>query len=98
MGLSQVTSYLDRIADNLEAKKLVYLYLINYAKTNPEMTMMAANAFVKDTRNPNPMLRALALRTMGAIRVDKITEQLCTPLKHALTKETVRRTSFVLHY
>jgi AP-1 complex subunit beta-1 len=28
-------------------KKLVYLYLINYAKSNPDLTIMAVNAFVK---------------------------------------------------
>jgi len=33
--------------DNLELKKLVYLYLMNYAKSNPDMAIMAVNTFVK---------------------------------------------------
>ena len=33
--------------DNLELKKLVYLYLMNYAKSQPEMAIMAVNTFVK---------------------------------------------------
>lgn len=33
--------------DNLELKKLVYLYLMNYAKTQPDMAIMAVNTFVK---------------------------------------------------
>lgn len=33
--------------DNLELKKLVYLYLMNYAKTQPELAIMAVNTFVK---------------------------------------------------
>ena len=33
--------------DNLEVKKLVYLYLMNYAKTQPDMAIMAVNTFVK---------------------------------------------------
>lgn len=33
--------------DNLELKKLVYLYLMNYAKTQPDLAIMAVNTFVK---------------------------------------------------
>lgn len=33
--------------DNLELKKLVYLYLMNYAKTQPDTAIMAVNTFVK---------------------------------------------------
>nr|CAI9701743.1 unnamed protein product [Rangifer tarandus platyrhynchus] len=37
---------------------------------------MAVNSFVKDFEGPNPLIRALAVRTMGCIQVDKITEYL----------------------
>lgn len=33
--------------DDLELKKLVYLYLINYAKSQPDLAIMAVNTFVK---------------------------------------------------
>lgn len=33
--------------EDLEQKKLVYLYLINYAKTQPELVILAVNTFVK---------------------------------------------------
>ena len=33
--------------ENLELKKLVYLYLMNYAKSQPDMAIMAVNTFVK---------------------------------------------------
>lgn len=36
--------------DNLELKKLVYLYLMNYAKSQPDMAIMAVNTFVKVSR------------------------------------------------
>lgn len=62
------------VADNVELKKLVYLYLINYAKTHPTMAIMAVNTFVKDTTHRSPLIRALSVRTMGCIRVEKITE------------------------
>lgn len=73
--------------DNLELKKLVYLYLMNYAKSQPDMAIMAVNTFVKDCDDPNPLIRALAVRTMGCIRVDKITEYLCEPLRKCLKDE-----------
>lgn len=37
--------------DNLELKKLVYLYLMNYAKSQPDMAIMAVNTFVKVSTN-----------------------------------------------
>jgi len=83
--------------DNLELKKLVYLYLMNYAKSQPDMAIMAVNTFVKDCDDPNPLIRALAVRTMGCIRVDKITEYLCEPLRKCLKDEDpyVRKTAAV---
>ncbi|CAF1427383.1 unnamed protein product [Rotaria sordida] len=83
--------------DNLELKKLVYLYLMNYAKTQPEMAILAVNTFAKDCNDPSPLIRALAVRTMGCIRVDKITEHLCEPLRKCLKDEDpyVRKTAAV---
>ncbi|KAL4853994.1 Beta-adaptin-like protein C [Chlorella vulgaris] len=83
--------------DDMELKKLVYLYLINYAKTQPDLAIMAVNTFVKDSQDPNPLIRALAVRTMGCIRVDKITEYLCDPLHRCLKDEDpyVRKTAAV---
>mmetsp|Transcript_3929 Transcript_3929/g.18073 ORF Transcript_3929/g.18073 Transcript_3929/m.18073 type:complete len:348 (-) Transcript_3929:3681-4724(-) len=83
--------------DNVEMKKLVYLYLINYAKNQPDLAILAVNTFVKDTQDPNPLIRALAVRTMGCIRVIKITEYLCDPLQRALVDEDpyVRKTAAI---
>lgn len=77
--------------ENIELKKLVYLYLINYAKTQPELTLLAVNTFVKDANDPNPLIRALSVRTMGCIRVEKITEYLCEPLRKALRDDVSTR-------
>ncbi|PWA71743.1 adaptin family protein [Artemisia annua] len=83
--------------ENLELKKLVYLYLINYAKSQPDLAILAVNTFVKDTQDPNPLIRALAVRTMGCIRVDKITEYLCDPLERCLKDDDpyVRKTAAI---
>lgn len=34
-------------SDNIELKKLVYLYLINYAKSQPEMAVLAVSTLIK---------------------------------------------------
>mmetsp|Transcript_25067 Transcript_25067/g.99696 ORF Transcript_25067/g.99696 Transcript_25067/m.99696 type:complete len:979 (-) Transcript_25067:185-3121(-) len=80
---------------NMELKKLVYLYLINYAKTQPELILLSVNTFVKDAADPNPLVRALAIRTMGCIRVERITEYLCEPLAATIKDDDpyVRKTA-----
>ncbi|KAF6072480.1 Adaptin N terminal region family protein [Candida albicans] len=82
---------------DLEQKKLVYLYLMNYAKTNPELCILAVNTFVQDTEDPNPLIRALAIRTMGCIRVAKMVEYLEIPLQRTLADENpyVRKTAAI---
>ncbi|KAJ7802428.1 adaptin N terminal region-domain-containing protein [Mycena olivaceomarginata] len=81
--------------DDLEQKKLVYLYLMNYAKTQPELVILAVNTFVKDTDDPNPLVRALAIRTMGVLRAEKIIDYLCDPLQKCLRDDNpyVRKTA-----
>lgn len=105
--------------DDLEQKKLVYLYLMNYAKTQPELVILAVNTFVKvragrvlislpsqrsqspsrvqDSEDPNPLLRALAIRTMGCLRADKIIDYLSDPLRKCLRDENpyVRKTAAI---
>lgn len=81
--------------EDLEQKKLVYLYLMNYAKTQPELVILAVNTFVKDTDDPNPLVRALAIRTMGCLRAEKIIDYLSDPLQKCLRDENpyVRKTA-----
>lgn len=81
--------------EDLEMKKLIYLYLMNYAKTQPELVILAINTFLKDSEDFNPLIRALAIRTMGCLRVEKILDYLLEPLKKALKDEHpyVRKTA-----
>ena len=84
--------------DNIELKKLVYLYIINYARSQPEKAILVVNMFRRDaTEHPNPLVRALSIRTMGCIRVDRITEYLCDPLGMALKDQDpyVRKTAAI---
>lgn len=82
---------------DLDQKKLVYLYLMNYAKTHPELCILAVNTFVRDSEDPNPLVRALAIRTMGCIRVDKMLDYMDTPLRKTLEDENpyVRKTAAI---
>ncbi|KAL1921664.1 uncharacterized protein VTP21DRAFT_10306 [Calcarisporiella thermophila] len=81
----------------LEVKKMVYLYLINYARNKPEMALMALSTFMKDVEDPNPLIRALAIRTMGYINVDKILDHLVDPLLTCLRDQDpyVRKTAAI---
>ncbi|KAK4704292.1 AP-1 complex subunit beta-1, partial [Phenoliferia sp. Uapishka_3] len=82
---------------DLEQKKLVYLYLMNYARTQPELVILAVNTFVKDTDDPNPLIRALAIRTMGCLRAEKILDYVCDPLRKCLKDDNpyVRKTAAI---
>lgn len=43
--------------NDLEIKKMVYLYVAHYAKTQPELAILAVNTFRKDALDPNPLIR-----------------------------------------
>ena len=53
------------------------------------------NTFVQDSEDPNPLVRALAVRTMGCIRVDKMVDYMEEPLRKTLRDESpyVRKTA-----
>ena len=57
--------------DDLELKKLVYLYLINYAKSQPDLAIMAVNTFVKVCADSwhGPMA-ALSISMMARYQLD----------------------------
>lgn len=59
--------------------------------------LLSDGVFRQDCEDPNPLIRALAVRTMGCIRVDKITEYLCEPLRKCLKDEDpyVRKTAAI---
>ncbi|RKP23095.1 Clathrin/coatomer adaptor, adaptin-like protein [Syncephalis pseudoplumigaleata] len=82
---------------NLEVKKMVYLYVTNYCRSKPEMARMAAPYFEKDVNDANPLIRALAIRSMGYIHIDRVVDGFCDPLRHCLRDPDpyVRKTAAV---
>ncbi|CAH9121359.1 unnamed protein product [Cuscuta epithymum] len=59
-------------SQSLEVKKLAYLYLLHYAEKRPNEALLSINCFQKDLGDPNPLVRAWALRTMAGIRLHMI--------------------------
>ena len=42
---------------DLVQKKMIYLYLVNYAEANPELSILAVNTLQKDCRDDDPLIR-----------------------------------------
>ncbi|KAH0792489.1 Adaptin N terminal region family protein [Histomonas meleagridis] len=81
--------------EDIELKKLVYLYLINYSAQEPEQAIMAVNTFIQDSEDNNPLVRALAVRTMCRIKLESVAEYMVIPLKKCLHDKSpyVRKTA-----
>jgi vesicle coat complex subunit len=70
---------------DLVIKKMVYLFLCNYATDNPELAQMCTNTLTKDCANDDPMVRGLALRSLCSLRLPQMVEYISEPLRRALT-------------
>lgn len=70
---------------------------MKYARENPELTLLSVNTFVQDCEDKNPLIRSLALRTMGCLRVQSVVEYLVPLLDKALNDVDpyVRKTAAV---
>ncbi|GLE02423.1 hypothetical protein PINS_up011261 [Pythium insidiosum] len=82
---------------DLITKKMVYLYLTNYANKNSELAIMCINTLINDCRNEDPMVRGLALRSLCSLRLDSILEYIHDPLQQSLTDTSayVRKTGVI---
>ncbi|KAJ7475683.1 adaptin N terminal region-domain-containing protein [Mycena latifolia] len=59
-------------SQNLEIRKLVYIYLLRYAEHEPDLALLSINTFQKDLTDSNPLIRAMALRVLSGIKVPMI--------------------------
>ncbi|KAK5163219.1 uncharacterized protein LTR77_010805 [Saxophila tyrrhenica] len=69
---------------SLEIKKMCFLFLVNYARAKPEVALRALPILLKDLEDSNPLMRALALRTLSYIHVRNFVEATVQPLKSLL--------------
>eukprot|EP00954_Amorphochlora_amoebiformis_P025249 1371769-Amorphochlora_amoeboformis.AAC.2 len=82
---------------DIELKKLVYLYIITYARSNPKVVLLSVNSFTKDAKHRSPLIRALVIRTIGCIRLPDVVDYFCNPLSDGLKDQDpyVRKTAAV---
>ncbi|MCJ1463459.1 AP-3 complex subunit beta [Pseudocyphellaria aurata] len=66
---------------NIEIKKLVYIYLLQYAESEPDLALLSINTIQKSLTDQNPQVRALALRVMSGIRVPVICQIVSLAIK-----------------
>ncbi|KAJ1954430.1 hypothetical protein IWQ62_005758, partial [Dispira parvispora] len=80
---------------SLEVKRMVYLYLVNYGRSRPEIANLALQHMLKDADDHNPLVRAQAIRTMSYLYVERVIDALCDPLRYALKDKDpyVRKTA-----
>ncbi|KAL8965337.1 MAG: hypothetical protein Q9197_006561 [Variospora fuerteventurae] len=66
---------------NIEIKKLVYIYLLHYAESEPDLALLSINTIQKSLSDQNPQVRAMALRVMSGIRVPVISQIVSLAIK-----------------
>ncbi|KAI0306363.1 Adaptor protein complex beta subunit [Multifurca ochricompacta] len=81
----------------LEIKKMVYLFLINYGRAKADSIHMIIPNFLQDCNDRNPLIRALAIRTMSYIPIPVVIENLTEQLRHHLKDRDpyVRKTAAI---
>lgn len=66
---------------NLEIKKLVYIYLLHYAESEPDLALLSINTIQKSLSDQSPQVRAMALKVMSGIRVPVISQIVSLAIK-----------------
>lgn len=69
---------------SIEVKKLVYVYLLHYAESDPDLALLSVNAIQKSLGDQNPQVRAMALRTMAGMRVPVISQIVSLAIKRGV--------------
>ncbi|ORX62827.1 Clathrin/coatomer adaptor, adaptin-like protein [Hesseltinella vesiculosa] len=83
------------VSQNIEVRKLVYIYLLRYAEQEPDLALLSINSFQKDLSDKNQIIRAMALRVMSGIRVPVISPIVLLGIKKCVTDSSpyVRKTA-----
>lgn len=66
---------------NVEIKKLVYIYLLHYAESEPDLALLSINTIQKSLNDQSPQVRAMALRVMSGIKVPVISQIVSLAIK-----------------
>ncbi|KAI0046108.1 Adaptor protein complex beta subunit [Auriscalpium vulgare] len=81
----------------LEIKKMVYLFLVYYGRAKAEQIHLVIPSFLQDCNDRNPLIRALAIRTMSYIPIPVVIDSLTDQLRHHLKDRDayVRKTAAI---
>ena len=83
---------------DLVQKKMVYLYLVNYAEQNSDLAILAMNTLMKDCRSDDPSVRGMALRSLCSMKLGgSLLEYLDPAIRQGLKDVSpyVRRTAVI---
>jgi len=69
---------------DVPSKKMLYHYFTHTATAKPDLALLAVNMLLKDSRDADPTIRALALRSLGSLRVGSLAEYVCEALLRGL--------------
>jgi AP-3 complex subunit beta len=76
-----VTSCLS--SNSFNVRSLVSVYILRQAQLEPDLALMSVNMFQKDLNDPNPAIRAMALRVLCGMALEPITGLVITSLKRS---------------
>ena len=62
--------------DDVVLKKMLYLYICTYAQSNPDLTLLTINLLTKDSKDQDPHIRGLAIRSLCSLRIANLVEYL----------------------
>lgn len=68
---------------NTEIKKLMYVYLVQYAEEQQDLAHLSISTFQRALKDPNQLICTSALRVLSSIRVPIIVPILMLPIKKA---------------
>lgn len=69
---------------NPELKKLIYLYLTNFADQEPDLALLPVASLQKSLKSPNPLLRSSALKVLTSMRLNILSAILMATLRNSV--------------
>lgn len=69
---------------NPELKKLIYLYLTNFASQEPELALLPVASLQKSLKSPNPLVRSSALKVLTSMRLKILSAILVSSLRQSV--------------
>lgn len=69
---------------NPELKKLIYLYLTNFADQEPDLALLPVATLQKSLKSPNPLIRSSALKVLTSMRLNILSGILMATLRNSV--------------